>query len=372
MMPCLKYISGIDVHAKHCTCESQFSVDLGDMASSKFNANIFLLQASVIVLFALSSANAKGLSAKFYSKTCPSVEAIVRKTTASFISRAPTLAAPLLRMHFHDCFVRGCDASILVNSTKRNQAEKSAIPNQFLRGYQVVDAAKAALEKECPGVVSCADILALVARDAVSAIKGPHWNVPLGRRDGRISKASEALNTLPSPFDNITTLIQEFRNKGLSYSNATISYISKSYLNLSINYIGGHTIGTGHCFTFTNRLYNFTGKGDTDPSMDPNYIAHLKKKCKPTDILPLAEMDPGSFRTFDSSYYTMVSKRRGLFESDAALLNNKETRAYVRLQASTHGSTFFRDFSKSMVRMGKVGVLTGKKGEIRKHCAVIN
>ncbi|KAK9133532.1 hypothetical protein Scep_013060 [Stephania cephalantha] len=329
------------------------------MASSKFNANIFLLQVSVIVLFALSSANAKGLSAKYYSKTCPSVEAIVKKTTTSFISRAPTLAAPLLRLHFHDCFVRGCDGSILVNSTKHNQAEKSALPNQFLRGYQVVDAAKAALEKKCPGVVSCADILALVARDAVSAIKGPHWAVPLGRRDGRISKASEALNTLPTPFDNITTLIQEFRDKGLSVKDMVV---------LS----GGHTIGTGHCFTFTDRLYNFTGKGDTDPSMDPNYIAHLRKKCKPTDILPLAEMDPGSFKTFDSSYYTMVSKRRGLFESDAALLNNKETRAYVRLQASTHGSTFFRDFSKSMVKMGKIGVRTGKRGEIRKHCAVIN
>ena len=56
---------------------------------------------------------------------------------------------------------------MLLSSTKNNQAEKDAIPNKTLRGFNVIDAVKSALEKKCPGVVSCADILALVARDAV-------------------------------------------------------------------------------------------------------------------------------------------------------------------------------------------------------------
>jgi peroxidase len=56
---------------------------------------------------------------------------------------------------------------VLLSSTKNNQAEKDAIPNKTLRGFNVIDAVKSALEKKCPGVVSCADILALVARDAV-------------------------------------------------------------------------------------------------------------------------------------------------------------------------------------------------------------
>lgn len=55
---------------------------------------------------------------------------------------------------------------MLINSTANNQAERDGIPNLTVRGYGSIDRVKAAVEKKCPGVVSCADILALVARDA--------------------------------------------------------------------------------------------------------------------------------------------------------------------------------------------------------------
>ncbi|KAI3727694.1 hypothetical protein L6452_16312 [Arctium lappa] len=48
---------------------------------------------------------------------------------------------------------------------------------------------------------------------------------------------------------------------------------------------------------------HFTGKGDTDPSLDSDYVPYLKSKCKPTDTTTLLEMDPGSFRSFDEKYY---------------------------------------------------------------------
>lgn len=64
--------------------------------------------------------------------------------------------------------LQGCDASILLDSTAKNTAEKEAVPNLSLGGFDVIDEIKTQLEKTCPGVVSCADILALVARDSVS------------------------------------------------------------------------------------------------------------------------------------------------------------------------------------------------------------
>ncbi|XP_011100419.1 peroxidase 27-like [Sesamum indicum] len=314
----------------------------------------------LVLLGIFNICNAQGLKLGFYKKTCPPAEAIVKRETARIISVAPTLAAPLLRMHLLPRILRGgCDGSVLLNSTGNNQAEKDAFPNLSLRGFGSIDRVKSAVEKKCPGVVSCADILALVARDAVSLLNGPFWPVPLGRRDGRVSNSSEALANLPPPSFNITQLKSSFASKGLS---------TKDLVVLS----GSHTIGTSHCSSFTSRLYNFTGRGDSDPSLDSNYVAQLKRKCSATDTTTLVEMDPGSFKTFDEGYYTLVTKRRGLFTSDSALLDDGETRAYVRRQATFKGSTFLKDFAKSMVKMGKIGVLTGNQGEIRRRCAFVN
>eukprot|EP00258_Populus_trichocarpa_P045108 XP_024461127.1 peroxidase 56 [Populus trichocarpa] len=333
------------------------------MAIQKLFAVCFLQLVFAFLLAGLT--NAGGLQLGFYQRACPDAELIVHQTLYRYVSRDRTLAAPLLRMHFHDCFIRGCEGSVLLSSTKNNQAEKDAIPNKTLRGFNVIDAVKSALEKKCPGVVSCADILALVARDAVQfthfsiQIGGPRWDVPTGRRDGRVSIANEALFNLPSPFANITVLKQQFAATGLSVKDLAV---------LS----GGHTIGIGHCTIISNRLYNFTGKGDTDPSLDPRYAAQLKNKCKPGNSNTVVEMDPGSFKSFDEDYYNIVAKRRGLFRSDAALLDDAETRGYVKFQSMTQGSTFAQDFAESMVKMGYIGVLTGEQGEIRKHCAVVN
>ena len=65
---------------------------------------------------------------------------------------------------------QGCDASVLINSTSTNKAEKAGVPNRTLRGFDFIDRIKSLLEAECPGVVSCADIIALTARDAVGVI----------------------------------------------------------------------------------------------------------------------------------------------------------------------------------------------------------
>ena len=72
--------------------------------SNLFTSSFFLC--FVFVFFVLDTANAQGLKVGFYAKTCPEAEIIVKKVIAQTISEAPSLAGPLLRMHFHDCFVR--------------------------------------------------------------------------------------------------------------------------------------------------------------------------------------------------------------------------------------------------------------------------
>ncbi|KAF3571899.1 hypothetical protein F2Q69_00063787 [Brassica cretica] len=289
---------------------------------------------------------------------CPQMEDIVRDVTYHYIYKDPTLAAALLRMHFHDCFVRGCDGSVLIKSPN-NDAERDAVPNLSLRGYEVVDTVKSVLESvsECRGVVSCADILALVARDAVLAINGPWWSVPLGRKDGRVSNISEV--NLPSPFANVTTLKKNFADKGLN---------SKDLVVLS----GAHTIGVSSCGLISSRIYNFTGKGDSDPAMDKNYVEELKKRCPPTDVTTSVDMDPTSAHKFDSHYFNTVYQKKGLFISDSTLLNDIDTNFYIQMQAVLNLNTFNSDFSKSMVKLGYVEILTGDQGEIRNFCDRVN
>ncbi|CAA7391561.1 unnamed protein product [Spirodela intermedia] len=300
------------------------------------------------------------LQVGLYRSSCPNAEKIVTEEVVKALVTHPGLPAGLLRLHFHDCFVRGCDGSVLLDSTPGSTAEKDSPINKSLEGYDVVDNAKTRLEAVCPGIVSCADIVAFAARDSVKLSKGIPYDVPAGRRDGRVSLSSETFTNLPPPTFNLDQLTQNFASKGLTQEDMVI---------LS----GAHTIGDARCSSITSRLYNFNSTGKADPSLDPAYAAKLKKKCPPNSVNSNrgVDMDPPSPTIIDSSYYRNLLVNRGLFTSDQTLMSSPVTASQVR-KSAFNDLLFKKNFGAAMVKLGGVQVLTGTNGEIRKKCNVIN
>ncbi|KAL6629397.1 hypothetical protein ACP70R_029162 [Stipagrostis hirtigluma subsp. patula] len=125
----------------------------------------------LLTLSLLCSAAYGQLSTTFYATTCPTLELIVRIAMTRAILAERRMGASLARLFFHDCFVQGCDGSILLDDVGSFVGEKTAGPNnKSVRGYEVIDQIKTAVEIVCPGVVSCADIVALAARDGTFLI----------------------------------------------------------------------------------------------------------------------------------------------------------------------------------------------------------
>ncbi|XWS33080.1 hypothetical protein CRYUN_Cryun22dG0048000 [Craigia yunnanensis] len=290
-----------------------------------------------------------GLRMDYYMMSCPFAEPIVKNTVNRALQDDPTLAAALVRMHFHDCFVEGCDGSILIDSTKGNTAEKDSPGNLSLRGYEVIDDAKAQLEEQCPGIVSCADIVAMAARDAVFWTGGPVYDIPKGRKDGRRSKIEDTIN-LPFPSFNTSELIKAFGQRGLS---------AQEMVALS----GAHTLGVARCSSFKNRLSN------TDPTLDSNFAKTLSKTCSAGDN---AEQPFDSTRnTFDNLYFNTLIWKNGVLFSDEVLYTTPRTRAIVNGYAMNQ-AMFFIDFLQAMMKMGTIDVKEGSKGEVRENCRKIN
>lgn len=311
----------------------------------------------VVLLAAMSTLALSCTQVGFYKTTCPPAEGIVKSLVQSAIRSNHTIAPGLLRMFFHDCFVNGCDASILLDGS---DAEKIVIQNLALRGFEVIQAAKSKLETVCPGVVSCADILALAARDSVVQSGGTSWEVPTGRRDGLVSRDTDA-EKLPGSKDDVTLQIKKFADKGLSIQDL-------------VTLVGGHTIGTAACGRFDDRLYNYNNTSKPDPDIDQEFLANLKTHCpcksKNSNRVPL---DTYSGTNFDNSYYRNVRNGRGVLQSDSKLWSDGRTHKFVQqFLGSSNRLKFNKQFGRAMVKLSNVEVKTGNQGEIRRVCNKIN
>lgn len=303
------------------------------------------------VTFLLMPTSSAQLSTSFYSKTCPKLLFIVRCGVQSAIAKETRIGASLLRLHFHDCFVNGCDGSILLDDTATFRGEQTAPPNnRSVRGFDVIKAIKSNVEKFCPGVVSCADILTLTARDSVNILGGPTWDVKLGRRDSKTSSFSAASSgVIPPPTSTLANLINRFSAVGLS---------AKDMVALS----GAHTIGLARCISFRNRIYN-------ESNIDASFAKLRQRNCPRSggddNLTPLDVATP---KLFDNHYYKNLLNKKGLLHSDQILHNGGSTDSLVK-QYSQNDKTFDADFVAAMIKMGDIRPLTGSQGEIRKVCS---
>ncbi|KAG1335264.1 Peroxidase 52 [Cocos nucifera] len=263
------------------------------------------------------------------------------------------MGASILRLFFHDCFVNGCDGSILLDDTATFTGEKNASPSRnSVRGFEVIDTIKASVEATCKATVSCADILALAARDGVNLLGGPTWTVQLGRRDATTASQSAADSNLPGPGSSLSTLISLFAAQGLSAQEMTA---------LS----GAHTIGEVQCTNFRAHIYN-------DTNIDPSFADLRKQNCPASGgDGNLAPFDVQTPYRFDNDYYQNLVARRGLLHSDQEFFNGGSQDALVR-QYSNDAALFASDFAQAMVKMGSISPLSGTSGEIRLNCRKVN
>ncbi|CAL0301039.1 unnamed protein product [Lupinus luteus] len=316
----------------------------------------------VIVLIALPFSSDAQLSTSFYNKTCPNVHTIVRNVIANVSKSDPRIGASLVRLHFHDCFVQGCDASILLNNTATIVSEQQAFPNNnSIRGLDVVNQIKTAVENACPGVVSCADILTLAAEISVVLGNGPDWKVPLGRRDSLTANRTLANQNLPAPSSTLDQLKSSFAAQGLNTSDL-------------VALSGAHSFGRAHCNFFVDRLYNFSSSGSPDPSLNTTYLQTLRTICPNGGTgTNLTNFDPTTPDTFDKNYYSNLQVHKGLLQSDQELFSTTGADTISTVNSfSANQTRFFEAFKVSMIKMGNIGVLVNNQGEIRKQCNFVN
>ncbi|XP_021718287.1 peroxidase 11-like [Chenopodium quinoa] len=327
---------------------------------------------SVVMLFLLAAislisadTSSPPLTLEYYKSTCPRLLSIVRKEMECAVLSDPRNAATIVRLHMHDCFVQGCDGSVLLDDTLTFKGEKKASQNKHsLRGFKIMDRIKMMVESECPGVVSCADILTLAARDAVILVGGPYWDVPLGRKDARSTNPELAEANIPGANEGLLSLISKFAYQGLSVTDM-------------VALSGAHTIGMARCENFRARIYgDFDLTSEKDP-LSEAHLSNLRSVCPAVggNNNNVSALDYETPDLFDNSYYQILLKGQGLLNSDQEMYSSMfgiQTKYLMRKYAEDP-LQFFKQFAESMVKMGNItNADSFVNGEVRNNCRFVN
>uniref|UniRef100_A0A453D696 Plant heme peroxidase family profile domain-containing protein n=1 Tax=Aegilops tauschii subsp. strangulata TaxID=200361 RepID=A0A453D696_AEGTS len=149
---------------------------------------------AVVALACVLDAATAQLRQNYYASSCPSAESTVRSVISQHVQQSFAVAPGTLRLFFHDCFVRGCDASVMLMAANGDdESHSGADATLSPDAVEAINKAKAAVEAlpGCAGKVSCADILAMAARDVVSLVRIP---LPLQPSYRRVNKGRAALS----------------------------------------------------------------------------------------------------------------------------------------------------------------------------------
>ncbi|KAG8660711.1 peroxidase 12 [Manihot esculenta] len=317
----------------------------------------FLLLASCLSssngeLFKPNVTIANGLEFGYYRFTCPQVDTLVRNYLTQVYRADPGQAAAILRLQSHDCFVQGCDGSVLLDRSP----ERSEIPNKHFKQqtFQIIETLRQIVHTHCGRVVSCSDLLTLAARDAVFLTGGPDFTVPLGRRDGvTFPRVNQTFEDLIAPTAKTTEILTKFARKGLNLLD-------------TVALSGAHTIGIARCSSFRERLFP-----TRDPTMEISLYEKLRPYCAFPEFDSLTWLDFRSPFKFDNLYFVDLINRQGLFTSDQDLFEDPRTRGTV-INFANNEFQFFASFAGALIKMGTVGVLTDGQGEIRARCNMRN
>lgn len=312
----------------------------------------------LFLLFSSLAFSHAQLTLDYYAKTCPKFDDIVRDITHQKQMQFPATAAATLRVFFHDCAVDGCDSSVLLRPTAFNKSELDNDINHSLAGdaFDLITRVKTALELACPAVVSCSDILATATRDLIVIAGGPHYKVPLGRKDSVVSNVANVEARLTRANATVDTMIKKFQAMGLDAKEMVVLIG------------GGHSIGFVHCKEFAHRIFP-----TPDPTMNPILVERLKKMCAnyTTNTDMSAFLDVISPGNFDNVLFKNLMKGIGVLGSDQLLYSDPRTKPFVELYAKD-AVVFANDFARAMEKVSVYQVKIGQQGEVRKRCDVIN
>lgn len=305
----------------------------------------------------------------FYKLSCPNAEKIVEDVITKSSKQNQGIIPGIIRLHFHDCYITGCDASILLTPERYNSlnVEMAHPANSIsLRGMDTLEAAKVEIEKQCPGVVSCADILAFAARDVVVLARNPRYEVPAGRRDSFSTDGSLA-NDLPKGNHSVDRLIKSFAERGLTTEDLIVLE-------------GSHSIGQTRCLNTIADNSSMVGDEmiGAKKLVDRPFQRMVKQKFCPKSqeesfwnmTAPLVPANPNT-SNWGISYYDDIMKGKSLIPSDIALAVDPSTKELVAHFASD-SADWQKKFNEAMIKLGKINVLTDKQGEIRKTCQWVN